>query len=348
MNRNNAIPVVLALVVISLIVASQSVFVLRVDRFAIVTQFGKPVRVLKEPGLYFKVPMIEDVKYLDKRVRGWNDDGTDTKTLDSRQIDYTVYGRWQIIDPLSFYKNAGSDEAAYAGMDSIVTDSLQTQLRSAKLAAIVRETGRAFDARGGVDLQNIFDEYQVCNPKVNPEFRQALSKEVLDTSPGETPEGEEQAMRSQIVAKIIARSNERLESEYGIRLVDLHFKYLNYAKQVFDQIIKEIETDRRDDISSYLEVGKKCVGYINRVTDAERGSIVAAGDRRVRELDGEGTAKAIAIKSAAFQQDPEFYQFMKNLEILESTFTSDTRLVLNTDSPLLKMLNSPPFEEAKK
>ncbi|MFT5433835.1 MAG: membrane protease subunit HflC, partial [Myxococcota bacterium] len=99
MNRSNMIAVIAALVVVTLVVAFQSFFVVRVDRFAIVTQFGKPVRVLEEPGLYFKTPLIQDVTFLDKRVRGWDDQAADTKTLDSRQIDYTVYGRWRITDP---------------------------------------------------------------------------------------------------------------------------------------------------------------------------------------------------------------------------------------------------------
>jgi len=339
--------IIAGLVVALVLTGLQSFFIVRVDQFAIVIQFGKPVREVKDSGLNFKIPFIQDVKKLDRRIQGWDDSAAGTKTADSRQIDYTLYARWKIIDPLTYYKNAGDVKGAYAGMDSIVTDRIQKELRSRKLSEIVRETGRNFGARASVDLRNIFDVYEECNPEVNPEFKKALSADTLKLTPSNADEtasssSNDGAMRSAIVNAMVSASNEQLAPEYGIEIVDMHFKYLNYSHQVHEQIIKQIEADRKDDISSYLEVGQKCVGYINRIADAERGTILGEGERRVRELDGEAIAQAIQIKAEAFQKDPEFFQFLKDLEIVSNVMSDRSKLVLSTTNPLLGLLQRGP------
>ena len=346
--RSPAAGLIAALIAALVVTGFQSFFIVRVDQFAIVLQFGKPVREVMESGLNFKIPFVQDVKRLDKRIQGWDDSAAGTKTTDSRQIDYTLYARWRITDPLTYYKNAGNVQGAYAGMDSIVTDRIQKELRSRKLSEIVRETGRNFGERASVDLRNIFDVYEECNPEVNPEFKKTLSADTLKLAPSEAGSEEsdtpidEDAMRSAIVNAMVAASNEQLGPEYGIEIVDMHFKYLNYSHQVHDQIIKQIEADRKDDISSYLEVGQKCVGYINRIADAERGTILGEGERRVRELDGEAVARAIQIKADAFQNDPEFFQFLKDLEIVRNVMNDKSRLVLSTQNPLLSLLQRGP------
>ncbi len=333
--------VIAVAVVLTLVFLSRTFFVVRVDQFAIVTQFGKPVRTLTEPGLYLRIPLVQEVKKLDKRIRGWDDQQWDTKTNDSRQIDYTVYARWQVAEPLTFYTAVGTEKRAHGVMDSIVTGRIQTKIRNNRLASIVRETGRQFEARASVDPRSIFDVYQECNPEVNPEFRKTLS----DSRPnrGEATGGEQaMAMRSKLVEEILVEANKELVPDYGIRLRDLHFKYLNYATQVHGDIIRQIQADRNDDISAYLEIGQKCVGYINRITDAERGEILGSGESRVRELDGEAIAKAIDIKATAFGESPDLYVFLKNLELVESALGEQTRLVLSTDNPVLSLLTAPP------
>jgi membrane protease subunit HflC len=336
MNKNsNALVAGAVALLFLLLIASRTAFVVRVDQFAIVTEFGKPVETVVEPGLYFMIPFVQSVTYLDRRIRGWDDSRQDTKTADSRQIDYIAYARWQISEPLLYYMRVGDEQRAHAVMDSIVTDRIQTRIRASKLASIIRETGRSFEARQAVDPRSIFDVYRECNPAINPEFAQTLAE---DGRAGTNLSEDIDVMRSHIVAQILEESNAELETDYGIVIRDVHFKYLNYSEQVHGDIIKQIQADRLDDISSYLEIGQKCVGYINRITDSEKGTIIGEGQRTVREIDGKATAQAIQIKARAFGQNPELYQFLKTLEIYENTLGNQTRLVLSTDNPLLSLL----------
>ena len=335
--RSNALVVGLVIAAVALVALSRSAYVVRVDQFAIITEFGKPVKTLTAPGLYFRIPIVQEVMFLDKRIRGWDDRQENTKTKDGRQIDYTAYARWKIVEPLAYYKAVGEEKRAHAAMDSIVTGRIQARMRSAKLVSLVRGTGRKFERREAVDLRAIFDVHKECNPSRNPEFK----PEVLDVVMEDDPELDLPAsavMRSEMVQQMLVEANKELTVDYGIEVVDLHFKYLNYSPQVHSQIIEKIKTDRNKDIASYKKSGAKCVGYIRRVTKARRGSTLADGQKRVRELDGGAVARSIAVKSRAFSQDPELYKFLRTLELYEASLGADTRMVFSTDNPLLALM----------
>lgn len=337
---SNRTPLLVGIVVVALLVVValfKSFFVVRVDRFAIVTEFGNPVAEIDEPGFYFRVPFVQEVKYLDKRVRGWDDIGYDTKTADNRQIDYTVFARWRISNALQFYKAVGEEKRAHATMDSIVTDRIQTAVHRRKLAEIVRETGRQFGPPVSVDLRSIYDTYRECNPAVNREFKEALDATDIEALQPKREVEKITTKRSEVVGEILKESNARLV-EFGIEIKDLQFKYVNYSPKVHADIIKKIQADRENDISSYIEVGRQCVGYISRFTDSERGQIIGDGQQRVRGIDGEAVAQAIDIKAKAFGQESDFYRFMRLLELYEQSFARETRLVLSSQSPLLKGL----------
>jgi len=341
MNNQQSTIIVTTLVIFILGIAllTRSFFVVRTDQFSIVTEFGDPIRTIEAPGLNFLIPFVQEVHYLDKRVRGWDDTARDTKTGETHPIDYTVFARWRINKPLIFYKAVGNPKRAHAAMDSIVTDEIQEAVRSRKVASIVRETGRAFQARNAVNLRSIFKEYKVCDPELNPEFQSDVGgKDGVDSlASTQDNDPDAQAMRSQVVQNILKGSNKRLD-EFGIVIEDLHFKYLNYSAQVHGVIIRKIQADRQKDIASYLELGKQCVGYIKGLTDNERGQILAEAERKVREIDGDATAQAIKIKSKAFGKNPAFFQFLKTLELYERTLEKNTRLVLSMDSPLLHLM----------
>lgn len=350
-NRGPLLVGIAVAVVLAIVAASKSVFVVRVDQYAIVTEFGKPVKEIHDPGLYFMLPFVQDARYLDRRIRGWDDQQFDTKTKDGRQIDYVAYARWQIAEgqALTYYMAVGTDEKAHGAMDTIVTGRIQTKIRSSQLASVVRESGRIFQERDAVDLRSIFDVYRECNPEVNLEFRKTLATDTADlVKRTAKADGSEAAMRSVLVQEILEQANKELVPKYGIVLRDLHFKYLNYSEQVHGDIIAQIQADRLDDISSYLEVGENCVGYIQRLTDAERGEILGSGEERVREIDGEAQAKAIEIKSNAFGQAPDFYQFLKNLELFRASLDNKTRMVLSTNNPLLQLMTDRTIFDTKK
>ena len=346
MNRSPrpALVIALAGVGLALILASSSLFVVRVDQFAIVTEFGKPLREVREAGLYFKIPVIQEVVYIDRKIIGWEDSERDTKTDDGRQIDYTMYGRWRIVEPLRFLETLqGQEREAHMAMDKLVKEGIQKSVRSNKLAAIVRESQRHFKERAGVDLNDIYNRLPICNPEKNPEFRSEFetSMAALSGTLGTVKEIESDLVRSKVLATIRTTVNSILREKNGIELLDLHFKYLNYSAQVQTSIIEEIKTERKKDIASYVKVGQACSGYIKRLTDEKRGEILGQAQQRAQEIDGEAVAAAIRIKSEAFSEGPKLYRFLENLDLLKASFRGRTRLILSVDSPLFALMKDP-------
>ncbi len=335
---------VLVALVAGIVTTASAMFVVRPHQFAIVTEFGEPVDIILKPGLHWKAPFVQDVRYLDNRVRGWDNRAHDIKTIELRTIDIEAFARWRIHDPLVFYTRLRDERRALASMNSIVTAQIQSTVREQKLASIVRNEGRKFSKREEMNLTNLIAGYEECTDPNNLEI-QAILKERREE---ERVAEEAPALRSKIVNAIIAASNEALRRDFGIEILDLHFKYLNYSQQVHAKMISAIEADRRKDIASYQKIGKACAGSIDRLREQRLGEIDGERDQTVREIEGRAVAEAIQTKARAFDQDPEFFAFLRTLELYEDSLANGTRMVLSSDNPLLQLMQDPQLLAAVK
>jgi|GEM_PF-1943856 len=360
MNRN--IIILIGVGIIGAILFTKGFFVVRPDQFAIVTEFGEPIETISEaeclepkgaapdseeckrpyhkpaPGFYFRIPFIQDVRYLDARVRGWDDEARDTKTVELRTIDFIAFARWRIIDPLKFYTAAKTEKKAMGGMDSIVTARIQTAIRENKLAAIVRDRGRDYEARASLNLLQLVADYEECRPEKDPAIKNIIQVEQEQANRLKAPTSEAEAQRAEIVERIRLAANQKLGDEFGIKIEDLHFKYLNYSRQVHAKMIDAIKQDRKRDIEQYKKIGNACTGTIQAARETEKGKLLGEKDREVRRLIGEANAKAIALKAQAFNQDPDFFRFLRTLEVYQKSLKSGTKLILSSDSPLLALM----------
>ncbi len=339
--------VAIVVVAVLLVTAWKSFYIVRPDQFIVVTQFGDPVDEKRSPGFYLLAPFIQDLRVLDSRVRGWDDITKNTNTAELKPIDVTAFARWRILPteggPIKFYTAVGTDRRAHAGMDSIVTKRIQAAIREHRLASVVRDKGRHFGARASSDLKFLFVDYPECKPETNPEIEVMLDEyeAIAKAAGGATGTVDAKALRSEIVNKILTTSNEVLRKDFGIEILDLHFKYLNYSPQVHSEITTKITKDRERDIARYNKLGGACVGTIKQVKEEELGAIVGERDRRVRELQGAAVAESITIKSNAFNEDPDFFRFLEMLELYEESLTQKTKFIISTDHPLLALMNDP-------
>jgi membrane protease subunit HflC len=334
----------LIVAVVGLVVLWMSFYVVRPDQFVIITKFGDPIAERRDPGPYFLIPFVHDARYLDSRVRGWDDVARNTNTAELKPIDFTVFARWQIDPapeaPTRFYTAVGTDVRAHANMDSVVTKRIQAAIREHRLASIVRDKGRSFAARAASDLKFLFVDYPECQPDKNVEIKTMLDEyeTIAKSLIGATGTEEGRALRTEIVENILTSSNKILRKDFGIEILDLHFKYLNYSKQVHAEITNKISKDRSRDIARYNKLGSTCSGTIKRVKEQELGAIVGERDRRTRELAGEAVAAAIAIKAEAFNSNPDFFRFLKILELYEESMAKQTRFILSADNPILGLM----------
>ena len=224
-------------------------------------------------------------------------------------------------------------------MDSVVTKRVQAAIREHRLASIVRDEGRSFGARTSSDLKALFVDYPECQATNNLEIRTMLNEyEDIAKELAEGGTEEAKALRSDIVKGILSSSNEILQRDFGIIIVDLHFKYLNYSPQVHGQITTKITKDRARDIARYTKLGNVCTGRIRQVKEEQLGSIFGERDRTVRELEGAAVAEAISIKAQAFNANPDFFRFLKLLETYNDGLSKNTEFILSTDNPLLALM----------
>jgi modulator of FtsH protease HflC len=375
MNSNSIKYVILAVITVFLAVTVyQGFFVVRPDQFAIVTEFGEPVEIIAaekcndkgancrkvpDPGLHFKLPFVQDVRYIDARVRGWNDTGLDTKTVTNREIDFTAFARWRVSDPLQYYiahnKGAQKDteRAAHGSMDSIVTTRIQSAVRQQRLKNIVRMSDRTFAAEEGLNLQKLVANFEECHPERNLNIREALdaaslrvkTRKDLEEQSAEArnaadldPNTPAKKRKRRFINTIKDDANLKLDEGFGISIYDLHFKYLNYSTKIHASMIQDIAKDRERDIETYRKIQNFCAGAINKNKLEAVGRKLAESERTVRKIRGKAMAKAIELKARAFNEDPEFYRFIRTLELYEKSMTRGTKLIVSSNSPLLALM----------
>ena len=291
------------------IVVNDGLFVVRVDRFAIVTEFGAPKRVLDEPGLYFKIPAIQDAVELDKRIMSWDDQPQEVITLDKKRIYINSFARWKVTDPLKYYTAVREEVVAQMNLDKIIGGNIREIVSGNLLDTLVRDTNRSLT-------------YTTEDSE-----RERATVELKDGRG-----------RSAIVQDVVMLSREELKETFGIELIDVDIKQLNYTKSAQDATIRQMISEREKVAASYEAQGRKEADTIAGETQEQVLALRGSAELDRLRIEGEARAEASAVKAKAFGQDPEFYRFVQSLELYAKAFRKETSIYLTTDSALMDAL----------
>jgi modulator of FtsH protease HflC len=131
--------IVAALIIVGLIIAYGSVFTVYQTRQALVVRLGQPVRVITEPGLHFKVPLIDSVIYVDKRILDLENPAQEVIASDQKRLVVDAFARYKINDVLKFYQSLGSVERANSQLSILLNSALRRVLGEATLTHVVRD-----------------------------------------------------------------------------------------------------------------------------------------------------------------------------------------------------------------
>jgi modulator of FtsH protease HflC len=126
-------------VIVLAFVAMQSLYVIREGQQGIVFQFGDPVAVVTEPGIYIKAPFIQDLVRLEKRILGTVPQQAEYLTLDKKRLLVDHISRWQITDPLLFYRTVRTETGAMARLDQVIAGRLREEIARQNFIDVVRE-----------------------------------------------------------------------------------------------------------------------------------------------------------------------------------------------------------------
>ncbi len=312
---NNRTQLIVTIIIISIIaiiiVASSGLYVVDIRSQAVVTRFGKPVRVITEPGLNTKIPFIEKLRFFEKRIIEWDGEPSDILTRDKENIEINTWARWKIVEPLRFYTSLGSEDRGQGVLDEVIGSTVKNIVSSYPLNEVLRDTNRKL-------------EYTT----VELEAAENAKKVHVDNG------------RASLVEEIKSASNNGLIDRYGMELVDIRIKHINYVATVIPKIYDRMRSERIRIANKYESEGRREEAEILGHMKKELEGIESEGYKIAVETKGEADAEAIRIYADAYGKAPEFYSFTKTLETFEKTINKNARLYLTTDGDYFQYLKS--------
>jgi membrane protease subunit HflC len=302
--------VIFALIVIIIFFLLGAVYVVDETEQVVVTQFGKAIGKPKtDPGLYFKIPIVQQANYFPKNLLEWDGDPGQIPTLDKTFIWVDTFARWKIVDPLKFFETANNVTGALGRLDDIIDAAVRNFITSYPLIETVRMTNRELDTfEAGID-------------------------EVKEIS----PLGEVKTGRAKITKGIMERSQPKL-AKFGIELVDVKIKRLNYVEEVQRSVYQRMIAERKQIAEKFRSEGKGEARKIEGDKEKEMKRITSEAYRKAQEIKGKADAEATKIYAQAYGIDPDFYSFTNTLDIYKETLDKESTLVLSTDSEFFKYM----------
>jgi len=282
----------------------------------IITQFGKPIgEPVTSAGLKVKIPFIQEVNPIDKRVLEWDGPPSDMPTKDKLYISVDLFARWRIIDPLQYFLRLRDERSAQSRLDDILGSETRNAVAKHELIEIIRTTKDRIPLRDALLTES----------------EQALDMGALVPI---------QKGRKMVEQEIFAEAAKKVEV-FGIELLDIRFKRINYNESVRPKIYDRMISERRQIAERFLSEGNGEAARIrgNRVRDLNK--IQSEAYRQVEEIRGVADAKATEIYANAYNQSPEsaaFYEFTRTMQSYRLIIAANTTLILSTDSDLFKFL----------
>ena len=303
---------IIIIAVIACLLVFASSYVVDETEQVVVTQFGKVMGETKHaPGLYFKIPFIQQANYFPKNLLHWDGDPGQIPTLDKTYIWVDTFARWKIVDPIKYFQTVGNIISAQGRLDDIIGPAVRNFISSYKLIETVRTTNRELDTFE-VGLEDIVESKR---------------PEAYAIKTG----------REKITKGILKQAKPKLE-KFGIELVDVKIKRVNYVEQVRKSVYFRMIAERNQIAEKFRSEG---VGESRKILgEKERDLklITSEAYRLAQEIKGKADAEVTKLFAAAYGLDPEFYSFTKTLDVYGQALDKNSSLVLSTDSEFFKYL----------
>ena len=274
------------LILIGFIFLSNATFTIDEKEQAIITQFGKYIRTIQEPGLHFKVPILQTLHLFEKRVLTTDAVAVEYITADKKRVVVDHVSRWKIEDPLEFYRSVRTEAGALARLEDILVARLRQEIAKHTFIGFIRED------------------------------------------------------REKIV-ETVAKEAHELARRFGIKIIDVRIKRADLPKEVQASVFARMQAERHRIAMRYRSEGEQRSREIKAETDKEKEIILAKAYQQQMKFFGEGDGRATEIYASSYEQDAEFYSFLRRLQTYEKLFEGKTTILLESDSELLKYFRNP-------
>ena len=289
-----------------------AIYIVDETQQVVITQFGKPIgEPITSAGLHFKVPLIQQAHYFEKRLLDWDGDPNQIPTKDKKYIWVDTIARWQIVDALKFLQSVGNEMGAQGRIDDIINSATRDVVTSHILVEAVRNSNRILETKAeGEDL--IVTDEALEHIGVG---RDLLENAILEKS------------------KILA-------PQYGIEIRDVRIKRINYVEEVRNKVYDRMIAERKRAAEKYRSEGQGKSAEIEGQVAKELKEITSEAYRQAQVITGKADAEAVSIYAKAYNRDPEFYSFLKTLETYRDTIDEKSTVILTTDSDYYRYLKS--------
>ena len=303
----------LAVALGAVVLLSSAVYQVGESEQAIVTQFGAPVGdPVSEPGLHWKLPLVQKVHRFDKRFLEWDGEVNRLPTRDKRSILVDAYARWRITDPLLYFQRLRDERGARTRLDDIIDGETRDAIANHDLVEVVRTSNRT--------------------PAPDLSLAEGETSALAPIEYG----------REKIRAEILASSQART-GDLGIEILDVRLKRIQYVEEVRQNVYNRMISERRRIAARYISEGQGQSARIDGQRERELKEITSDAYRRAEEIRGRADAEAAAVYAAAYDQSADsrrFYELLESLETLQTTIGPDTSLILTTGGDFYRYLDS--------
>lgn len=310
--------IILIVIVIALLIGFSSAYIVDETEQVVITQFGKVVGTPKtEPGLYFMIPFIQASNILPKNLLEWDGDPGQIPTKEKTYIWVDTFARWKIIDPVKFLESVKSIVSARGRLDDIIDPAVRNFITSYRLIESVRKSNREMDiVEVGMD-----------------DKAQDKHKTTYSISTG----------RDKITKGIMEQAMPKL-AEFGIELVDVKIKRINYVEEVRKSVYGRMIAERKQIAEKFRSEGQGEARKILGEKERDLKLITSEAYRKAQEIKGKADAESTKLYAKAYGVDPEFYSFIRTLEIYNEALDKESSLVLSTDSEFFKYFKGYSFK----
>ncbi|MCP4605465.1 MAG: protease modulator HflC [Proteobacteria bacterium] len=370
---------IIMILVLAVFVLYSASYTVQESEQVVIVRFGEVIGdAVIEPGLHFKIPVIDNANRFEKRWLEWDGDANQITTRDKRYIYIDVFARWRISNPLVFIASLRDERSAQGRLDDIIDNATRNVIANHNLIEVIRSTNRKFEeadeeARltGQIPEDDIAKDLPVApDPKDRPtdenkdednptviESDAGLSDEKDKTplpdqpSPPKTADVEpDNAAKLQALyatkfgrgklTRVILEKASKKASQLGIELKDVQIKRIDYIESVQAKVFDRMISERKRVAEAFRSQGQGRSAEILGQTDKELKKIQSGAYRTAQEIMGRADAEAAAIYANAYRSDPEFYNFLKTLESYRETIDESSWLLLSTDADYARHLKT--------
>ncbi|MFO7913548.1 MAG: protease modulator HflC [Desulfotignum sp.] len=306
-----------AVLVILAVVVYNAAFVVDETEQVVITQFGRitgdPVT---DPGLNFKVPFIQKTNFFPKNLLEWDGSPGQVPTRDKTYIWVDTFARWRITDPLTYFQTVRDEFSAQKRLDDLIDPATRNLISSYPLAEIVRNTDRPMDT---------FEGFGIDTEAQLEEERPRRVRYTVNLG------------RQEITRRIVEQASEKLD-EFGIELVDVKIKRINYIDSVRRSVYDRMIAERNQIAEKFRAEGRGEASNIRGEKEKDLQEINSEAYKTAQTTKGKADAEAAGIYAEAYGADPEFYAFLKTMDLYSQALEKDSTLILSTDSDLMKFM----------